>query len=233
MIAPLRYIYILSFSLWTIKCCFASSVDPTTTTTINGKIQLPDSLPKVEGKDSSLPSVVITLNHGEFSTYSTVADGEFSFQNVPPGVHVLDVHSPEYIFSQVKLQILPESIDEPKCIEYAYPGGTKHVITEIKPITLTAHGRYQYFEPKPTISVFALLKNPMVLMMIVGAGLMVAMPYMMEGLDDDQKDQMKKQMEAQQDPSKMISSLFGTGDAEKSTKTNKKLKDKGARKKRE
>lgn len=39
-------------------------------------------------------------------------------------------------------------------------------------------------------------------------------PKMMEGLDDEQKEDMRKQMEMQQDPTKMLSQLFGGGDAE-------------------
>lgn len=49
----------------------------------------------------------------------------------------------------------------------------------------------------------SIFKNPMVLMMIVSAGILVVMPKMMEGLDPEQKEQMQKQMAMQQDPSKV------------------------------
>lgn len=49
----------------------------------------------------------------------------------------------------------------------------------------------------------------MVLMMVVCFGFMVLMPSMMSGLDDEQKKQMKEQMELQQDPSKMLSQMWG------------------------
>lgn len=219
----------------------------TTTTTINGKIQLPETLMRSNNKKGAgddngnnvLPSVLITLNHGEFSTYSTYKEGIFTFPNVPAGVHVLDVHSPKYIFSQIKIQLLPDAMDDPKCIEYVYPGAPKQILASTnKPgetsfISLTAHGTYDYFEPRPTISVLSLLKNPMIIMMLIGALLMMSMPYMMEGLDEEQKEQMKKQMEVQQDPSKMINSLFGVPDANDAAKKAKKLKDKAPRKKRE
>ena len=52
----------------------------------------------------------------------------------------------------------------------------------------------------------------MLLMMLVMGGMMVLMPKMMEGLDPEQKEQMQKQMELQQDPTKVrekvLSSLF-------------------------
>lgn len=212
------------------RCCLVSSSSDRGT--ILGRIQLPESIVRPDDKALSLPSVLITLNHGEFSTYSTVSDGAFFFHNVPPGVHVLDVHSSEYIFSQVKIQLLADSMNDPKCIEYVYPGAPKQVLTDT-PITLTAHGRYEYFQPRPTLSIFSILQNPMILMMIVGAVLMLFMPMMMEGLDDEQKEIMKKQMEAQQDPTKMLSSFFGGGDEEDDKASKKKNKDKTVRKKRE
>lgn len=49
----------------------------------------------------------------------------------------------------------------------------------------------------------------MILIMIFSVGMMFIMPSMMSNLDPEQKEQMKKQMEAQQDPTKMLSQLWG------------------------
>jgi len=98
-------------------------------------------------------------------------------------------------------------MDAPKCIEYVYPGAPKQAIPH--PLLLTAHAKYEYFEKRPGFSFSSLLKNPMMLMMLVSVGLMAVMPKMMENLDDDQKDQMKRQMEMQTDPSKMLTQLWG------------------------
>lgn len=48
-----------------------------------------------------------------------------------------------------------------------------------------------------------IFKNPMLLLMVATAGMMFWMPKMMEGLDPEQKEQMQRQMEMQQDPSKV------------------------------
>ena len=56
-----------------------------------------------------------------------------------------------------------------------------------------------------------MFRNPMLIMMIFSAGLMYMMPKMMEGLDDEQKAQMQKQMAMQSDPQAMLSELFGGG----------------------
>ena len=116
-------------------------------------------------------------------------------------MHLLDVQSREHHFSQVKIQLLKEAMDSPKCIEYVYPGAPKQAIPH--PLELTAHASYEYYEPRQGFSIMSIFKNPMVLMMIVSAGLVVLMPKMMEGLDPEQKEQMQRQMAMQQDPSKV------------------------------
>lgn len=175
--------------------------------TIEGTLRLPDEMP--------VNSTKIALNNGEKITYSRL-DGSFAFYNVPPGIHLLDVHSHQLHFSQVKVQLLPDAMDSPKCIEYAYPGAPKNVIQH--PIHLKAHAKYEYFQPKKGFSPTMLLKNPMMLMMLVSIGMMFLMPKMMENMEPEERERMQKQMAAQQDPSKMLSNLWqdlsGAGAAE-------------------
>eukprot|EP00569_Conticribra_weissflogii_P007909 CAMPEP_0171350336 /NCGR_PEP_ID=MMETSP0878-20121228/36161_1 /TAXON_ID=67004 /ORGANISM="Thalassiosira weissflogii, Strain CCMP1336" /LENGTH=253 /DNA_ID=CAMNT_0011855241 /DNA_START=8 /DNA_END=769 /DNA_ORIENTATION=- len=181
------------------------------TTTISGRLLLPSVLTNPSPKKSHQPPVVlnstrITLNDGTHTTY-TQPDGTFHFYRVPPGVHLLDVQSRQFHFSQVKIQILPDALDSPKCIEYAFPGAPKQAISH--PLELTAHASYDYFEPRQGFSLMGIFKNPMLLLMVATAGMMFWMPKMMEGLDPEQKEQMQRQMEMQQDPSKMLTQLWG------------------------
>lgn len=171
-------------------------------TSIEGKLEIPETASNKYLEP--LNSTLITLNDGEFITYSTSTNG-FAFHNVPPGVHVLDVHSNKYQFSQVKVQIIEG--EEPKCIEYIYPGAAKRPISH--PLTLYTNAEFKYFQKRPSFSFFAMFKNPMVLMMVVGVGMMFVMPQMMGNLDPEQKEQMKKQMEMQSDPTKMLSQMWG------------------------
>ena len=101
----------------------------------------------------------------------------------------------------MKIQLLPEAMESPKCIEYIYPGAPKQ--TTPHPIELTAHASYQYYEPRQGFNIFGIFKNPMLLMMLVMGGMMFMMPKMMENLDPEQQEQMKRQLEMQQDPSKV------------------------------
>mmetsp|Transcript_16013 Transcript_16013/g.44345 ORF Transcript_16013/g.44345 Transcript_16013/m.44345 type:complete len:231 (+) Transcript_16013:132-824(+) len=181
------------------------------TTTIEGRLENLDKTPfNITTK--------ITLNDHERTTYSR-SDGTFVIYGVDPGIHQLDVHSTSHHFPQVKLQILEGSSDNPKCLQYAYPGAMKQATKY--PLVLNPIATYSYFEVRRGFSLFSLLKNPMVLMMVFSGGMMFMMPKMMEGLEPEEKARMKAQMEAQQDPSKMISQMWGdlTGpvDAPKTT----------------
>jgi len=177
------------------------SAGQTVTTTLEGHLQFPNKSPfNVTTK--------ISLDNSKYMTYSR-ADGSFVFFDVPPGVHQLDVHSPTHHFGQIKILLQEESMDAPKCLEYAYPGAAKLAVTY--PLVLTPHATYDYFEPEKGFSIFSLLKNPMVLMMLVSAGIMLGMPKLMEGLDPEEKEQMRKQMQAQTNPTEMLSQMFGGG----------------------
>jgi len=192
------------------------TADDAPKTQIKGKLEFPTGTVKTFNITTK-----ITLNHGEYTTYSR-RDGSFVIYDVGPGIHQLDIDSKSYHFPQVKIQILEDSMDAPKCLEYAFPGAQKRALKY--PLVINPKGTYQYFETKKGFSIFSLMRNPMVLMMLFSVGLMVAMPYMMEGLDPEEKARMKEQMKAQQDPSAMLTQMWGdmTGGAEEEAPKSKK-----------
>ena len=98
-------------------------------------------------------------------------------------------------------------MDAPKCLEYAFPGAQKRALKY--PLVINPKGTYQYFETKKGFSIFGLLRNPMVIMMLFSVGLMVVMPKMMDGLDPEEKAKMKEQMKNQSDPSAMLTQMWG------------------------
>mmetsp|Transcript_5153 Transcript_5153/g.10793 ORF Transcript_5153/g.10793 Transcript_5153/m.10793 type:complete len:217 (-) Transcript_5153:1574-2224(-) len=170
-------------------------------TDIEGKLEFPSGVTRTFNITTK-----ITLNQGEYTTYSR-RDGSFVIYDVGPGIHQLDIDSKSYHFPQVKIQLLEDSMDAPKCLEYAFPGAQKRALKY--PLVINPKGTYQYFEVKKGFSIFGLLRNPMVLMMMLSVGMMVAMPKMMEGLDPEEKARMKEQMKNQQDPTAMFSQMWG------------------------
>jgi len=175
------------------------------TTVIRGKLEVKEGT-RNNLVSTPIKSTLITLDNGEKITYSRENDGSFVFYEVKPGIHLLDVQSDSYLFSQVKIQVDSDSTSV-KCIEYVYPGAMKQPLPH--PLLLQGHAKFNYFEARPGFSPFSMLRNPMVLMMLFSVFIMVLMPKMMENLDDDQKEQMQRQMEMQNDPSKMLSNLWG------------------------
>ncbi|GKY94609.1 hypothetical protein MPSEU_000426400 [Mayamaea pseudoterrestris] len=166
---------------------------------IHGRLQYPDKRPFME-------SAHISLNHDEQHTYSR-SDGSFTFFNVKPGVHVVDVHDQLYHFSQIKCQFLEESMDKPTCIEYIFPGS--HKLETTHPLVVNALASIEYFDAKRGFSILSIIKNPMVLMMLFSVGMMYFMPKMMEGMDPEEKAKFKQQMAMQSDPQRMIKEFFG------------------------
>jgi ER membrane protein complex subunit 7 len=191
--------------------------------TIEGHLQYSNKVPY----NITTPIVV---NHGEYTTYSRTRDGNFTIHDVPPGVYLIEIQSPIHHFSQVKCLYKPhddqstpsssstindDSVSRTKpeltCIEYYYPGATKRTIDESNMLVLTALASYEYFEKKHSFSILSILKNPMVFMMIAMAGMAYMLPKLMEGMDPEERAMMQKQMQAQQNPQQMLSSLLGIG----------------------
>lgn len=196
-------------------CCIVCSIpngvvslDVAGTTSIEGRLFYP-IVDKVTNE--FIPYNVttrITLNHGsDYMTYNR-QDGTFTIRNIKPGVHVIDIHSVKYHFPQIKCQYKPDNEPAVTCLEYVYAGATKQP-TDL-PLKIFASATYEYFETRKGFSLAGIMKNPMFLMMAFSAGMMFLMPKLMEGMGEEEKAAMKKQMELQKDPTKMFGQLWGS-----------------------
>lgn len=203
-------LYVVCIMVQTVNAGTATDESQPPTISIEGRLQFPDTTP-------FNTTTRISVNHGVYTTYSR-PDGNFTIHSLPPGIYLIDIHSPTHHFSQIKCQFKPEAVDEGKlplnCLEYVYPGAPKQVVEHM--LVLNALATYEYFEVKRGFSIMSILKNPMLLMMAVGVGLMYLMPKMMENMEPEERERMQKQMEMQQNPTKMLGELFGgfSGEAE-------------------
>ncbi|KAG7437299.1 ER membrane protein complex subunit 7 [Fusarium oxysporum f. sp. raphani] len=102
----------------------------------------------------------------------------FVFHNVTPGSYLADVH---WEVVQVK-------------------EGSKGRGFELRAI-----GGKNYFMERPQFSVFAILKNPMILMALVSLVLMVGMPKLMDSMDPE----MRAEFEAQRKNSPLSAAMTG------------------------
>mmetsp|Transcript_4090 Transcript_4090/g.6243 ORF Transcript_4090/g.6243 Transcript_4090/m.6243 type:complete len:209 (-) Transcript_4090:36-662(-) len=175
----------------------ATSID------ITGQLILPES----ESKPHP-PTTRIALDGGETFSYSQ-KNGEFSFYNVLPGIHTIDVQSPIYHFSQIKLNVpeVAQTTEFIQVLEYIYPGAPKTEGTY--PLTLVAHTNWSYFEPRGKFSIFTTLKrNPMIVMIVVIIGFMSLAPKLMENMDPEALQTAREEQQ------KIFSSIAGKPKAE-------------------
>lgn len=133
----------------------------------------------------------VTLNGGERGT-TTTSDGSFSIPAVAPGVYLLEIEAAPLparepgglqthalVFSTYKVQVTADDAGGASIavLEYRYPGAPK--LPSRHPIDAVAVAPAAYFEERPRPSVWSLLSNPTVLMIVVMGGLVFVMPMMM------------------------------------------------------
>merc|ERR1719198_1451489 len=166
---------------------------------IEGRLQLPDR--------TKLPTTTVTLNGGQYQTYTKV-DGSFIFHDVVPGVYLLDVLSTAHMFSQVKISLPASPVEKVRCLEYKFPGSPKAPIAY--PLHLSAHARARYFEKREKMGLHTFFRNPTSYMMVVMVLVVIFMPKMMANMDKDQLKEMQDQMSGN-DPQELLNNLFGGG----------------------
>ncbi|KAF5570706.1 er membrane complex subunit [Fusarium phyllophilum] len=140
----------------------------------------------------------------------------FVFHNVTPGSYLADVHCPTDTFHPLRIDVqLAEDGEEGIVRAWeTYRGndwGNKGEVVQVKEgskgrgFELRAIGGKNYFMERPQFSVFAILKNPMILMALVSLVLMVGMPKLMDSMDPE----MRAEFEAQRKSSPLSAAMTG------------------------
>lgn len=120
------------------------------------------------------------------------------------GVYTLDVLAVHAQFPQAKLKVEAD-VGAVTVVEFKYPGAKRTPISY--PIVLTALAPVAYFQQRPPINIVGmLLGNPMMLMMLFSVGVMVLMPKLTEGMDEEE---LKKLQAEQGDPMKSLQKMMG------------------------
>ncbi|KAL5617271.1 hypothetical protein FOBRF1_006019 [Fusarium oxysporum] len=132
----------------------------------------------------------------------------FVFHNVTPGSYLADVHCPTDAFHPLRIDVqLAEDGEEGIVRAWeTYRGndwGNKGEVVQVKEgskgrgFELRAIGGKNYFMERPQFSVFAILKNPMILMALVSLVLMVGMPKLMDSMDPEMRAEFEAQRKEQ------------------------------------
>jgi len=112
--------------------------------------------------------------------------GGFRIPDVPSGEHVLSIRAHDHVFEQVLVQISSDGNNLSKVLP-VIPGTAISASSPRLPypIKLAAMSRYDYYVPHETFNILAMFGNPMMLMMVVGAVLLFATPYLSKYVDQE------------------------------------------------
>eukprot|EP00752_Nemacystus_decipiens_P007639 g6828.t1 len=153
---------------------------------ILGTLAMPDR--------SVVPTTKVVLNGGQHTSL-TARDGSFAFRDVTAGVYLLEVLSPDFHYSAMKIKV-----DDKAgiiVIEYKYPGAPRK--EAIHPLLLTAHNKWNHFEKREGMKVGGMFKSPMTIILGLSMIMMFFLPKMMENLDPEQLEEINGRQKAVHD----------------------------------
>lgn len=164
---------------------------------------LPRTIPRIS-------EAVVILDDGAV-TARVDSNFAWAFYNVAPGVHSIRVEHPDYIFNQAQVTVSPAGSVTTHTI--AYPGAPAQVSK--LPVELIAVSQPVYDQVVPSPSIFAMLKSPTVLIVLVMGGMAFFGPKLMQNMDPEMMEEMKKQQKAMGggDLSSMLSNFMSGIDA--------------------
>lgn len=167
-----------------------------------------------------LSSTSVTLDGGRYSALVRL-DGGFTFNNIPPGSYVLEATSSFATFEPVRKRAytcpLLAPFLSPPFLSHFFPTSficalplqvRVHVLARNNgavqvqrlrtrellpyPVALTAVAPIAFFTEKRSFDYMSLLKNPMVIILLVGVFMMVVMPMMIGQMSPEERAKLSK-----------------------------------------
>ena len=135
--------------------------------------------------------ITVVLNGGQKIATRPRADGTFGILDVPPGIHFLDTFALGYTFPPITLKLLTNGKLQ---AEYAEDPDE---LPATDPLRLRPVSTAEYFEARAAASPMAMLKNPMVLMVLMTVLMAWGMPKMIENMDPEELKMMQERMGSQ------------------------------------
>ncbi|KAH9937616.1 uncharacterized protein B0H18DRAFT_1081740 [Fomitopsis serialis] len=164
------------------SCCTALAVD------LKGRIQWNEICPSL----GDLGQSKVILDNGKLRGGIT-KDGGFEIPDVSPGTYILTVISHDFHFDKLRVDVFEtESLPEIRPYIAGTPLSPPSSITLPYPILLTPRTKNDYFTPQQSFNLMGMFQSPMMLMMLVMGGMMLAMPYIMKTMDPDSLQDFNK-----------------------------------------
>jgi len=140
-----------------------------------------------------LGSAKVLLDAGKMSGRVT-RNGNFSIPDVPPGTYILSVLSHDHSFDHVRIDVSPsEPLPEVRSYVFGTPLLTTSSVSLPYPVVLIPRHENKYFSPRESFNLLGMFQSPMMMIMALTGGMMLAMPYIMKRLDPETLDGLKGQ----------------------------------------
>ncbi|KAH9835628.1 uncharacterized protein C8Q71DRAFT_762844 [Rhodofomes roseus] len=157
------------------SCCTTLAVD------LKGRVQWNELCPSL----GDLGQAKAILDDGRLHGGIT-RDGSFEIPDVSPGTYILNVVSHDYQFDKLRVDVFEtESLPEIRPYIPGTPLSPPSSVTLPYPILLTPRVKNDYFIPRQSFNLMGMFQSPMMLMMLVMGGVMLAMPYILKTMDPD------------------------------------------------
>jgi len=133
------------------------------------------------------------LDNGQISG-SITRNGSFVIPDVPHGTYILSVIAHDYNFDELRIDVSDATL-VPEVRPYI-PGTPLNPPSSVLltyPITLQPRKKLEFFMPVESFNLVAMFSNPMMLLMVVGGGMMLAMPYLIKNMDPESLQEFKEQ----------------------------------------
>ncbi|OJA12057.1 hypothetical protein AZE42_06691 [Rhizopogon vesiculosus] len=153
---------------------------------LNGYVQWNKLCPNYEALGSSR----VLLDAGKMSGRVT-RNGNFSIPDVPPGTYILSVLSHDHLFDHVRLDISSEPLPDVRSYVFGTPLLTPSSVSLPYPVVLIPRHQNKYFSPRESFNLLAMFQSPMMMIMVLTGGMMLAMPYIMKNLDPQTLEGLK------------------------------------------
>ena len=170
----------------------------------------------IEGDDDDwIAETVVVVDGGKYRGFLK-SNGGFTINRIPPGTYLVEVVSPNHLFEPARVDISSKSGKiRARKANILKPTQVLHLPY---PLQFKAEEQAQFFEKRESWSMFSMLKNPMVLLLVAPVILMLIVPKLMKSVDPEYQKEMQDSMNMFQQPGsgmpsleEMFTNMFGGG----------------------
>ncbi|KAF9324248.1 hypothetical protein BG006_000725 [Podila minutissima] len=131
----------------------------------------------------------VLLNRGLYKTQIDT-EGAFAFLDIPTGVYLLEVQSPDLAYSRVRITVSPDESVHASRVSVGDHWSDQHRSLPM-PLTLKPRPRPIHYIPPESAKVVGWFGNPMILLSSFSVLMLLLMPRIVANLDDNALDALR------------------------------------------